>query len=109
MAESRGTPAFKKGDRVKISVLRALQRDDRPSQDDFAEKSLRYDGLIGRVVDLTYSGIGIGEIIYHVQIDGKCLMLDEDCLSGWEADVPDSQRSAEHRKHQAGSHGARNR
>ena len=107
MADLRGTPAFKKGDRVKISVLRALQRDDRPSQDDFAEKSLRYDGLIGRVVDLTYSGIGIGEIIYHVQIDGKCLMLDQDCLSGWEPDDRDNQPSAEHRKHQAGSHGGR--
>ncbi len=107
MAYSRGTPAFKKGDRVKISVLRALQRDDRPSHDDFAEKSLRYDGLMGKVVDLTYSGIGVGEIIYHVQIDGKYLMLDQDCLSGWEPEVGDNQPSTEHRKHQAGSRGGR--
>ncbi len=82
MAETWGTPAFKKGDRVRISILRALERGDTPLLDDSAEKSLRYDGLIGVVIDLTSSGISAGEIVYQVQIDGKCLLLSEECLSG---------------------------
>ncbi len=81
MIDVFGTPAFKKGDRVRISVLGALQRRETTLQDESAEKSLRYDGLIGRVVDLTFSGLGDDEIIYHVQIDGICLMLPEDFLS----------------------------
>ncbi len=101
MIDVFGTPAFKKGDRVRISVLGALQRRETTSQDESAEKSLRYDGLIGRVVDLTSSGVGEGGVLYHVQIDGKCLMLPEDFLSSCQTTDGTEGASAENPKSRA--------
>ena len=83
MVTEPGTPRFRKGEQVRISVLLVLQRNNGRSTNYPAEKCLRYDGMIGTIIGPALSSADDGTgLVYDVQINGQRVQLTEDCLGG---------------------------
>ena len=79
--EPVGAPRFANGEQVRLAALLALQRNDEQPKNGHAERSLRYDGLIGTIVNSAfYSLKGLKGFVYRVKMDdGTVLQLTEDC------------------------------